>query len=158
MSIIRWVGLGLLAAILLFGLIQLVPYGHSHANPPVSQEPNWDAPQTRELAVRGCYDCHSNEAIWPWYSNVAPVSWLIQHDVADGRRRLNFSDWGRREQESDEIERVIRRGDMPPWYYVSMHPTAKLTPTEQETLIRGLTAIAGGKSGSEGSETADDDD
>src|SRR5690348_18457917 len=82
-----------LAAIVLFGLIQLIPYGHNHTNPPVAQEPTWDSPQTRDLAVRACFDCHSNETVWPWYSNIAPLSWLIQHDVDEGRQNLNFSDW-----------------------------------------------------------------
>ena len=60
-----------------FLLIQLVPFGRDHTNPPVVQEPNWDSPATRELAQRACFDCHSNETVWPWYSNIAPVSWLV---------------------------------------------------------------------------------
>ncbi len=76
-----------------FGLLQLVPYGRNHTNPPVAAEPAWASAQTRALAVRACFDCHSNETTWPWYSNVAPVSWLIQRDVDEGRRRLNFSEW-----------------------------------------------------------------
>ena len=86
------IGVAVLAAAFL--LIQLVPYGHAHDNPPVAAEPNWDSPQTRELAQRACFDCHSNETTWPWYSNVAPVSWLVQHDVDEGREYLNFSRWG----------------------------------------------------------------
>ena len=92
MPIIRWIGLAVLALVLLFGLIQLLPYGHNHNNPPVQQEPAWDSPQTQALAKRACYDCHSNESVWPSYSNVAPISWLVQHDVDDGRRRLNLSE------------------------------------------------------------------
>ena len=60
-----------------FLLIQLVPFGRDHTNPPVVQEPKWDSPATRELAKRACFDCHSNETVWPWYSNIAPVSWLV---------------------------------------------------------------------------------
>src|ERR1700674_2739250 len=86
---------GLVAiAVVLFGLIQLVPIGVSVTNPPVVSEPNWDSPQTRALAQRACFDCHSNETIWPWYSRVAPVSWLLASDVIQGRSRLNFSTWG----------------------------------------------------------------
>ena len=63
-------------ALILFGAIQLVPYGHNRSNPPVTGEPAWDSPQTRAYAKQACFDCHSNETIWPWYSYVAPASWL----------------------------------------------------------------------------------
>jgi hypothetical protein len=123
-------------------LLQLVPYGHSHTNPPVISEPKWDSPQTRALAVRACFDCHSNETKWPWYTNIAPVSWLIQRDVDDGRRRLNFSDWGaptRGEgRNPSEIVRTIQRGSMPPWFYLPPHPEAQLTQAEKDQLIQGL--------------------
>ena len=75
----RWITLfifallAILAVVALALLIQLVPYGRAHTNPPVVAEPNWDSPQTRELAVRACFDCHSNETTWPWYSNIAPI-------------------------------------------------------------------------------------
>ena len=99
-KIFLWLVVGLVA---LFVLIQLVPYGRNHANPPVVKEPEWVSPQTRQLAKRACFDCHSNESVWPWYSNIAPVSWLVQNDVDEGRRRLNFSEWGRPIREIDEI-------------------------------------------------------
>ena len=69
-------GFGLLAVVGLFVLIQLAPFGRNHTNPPVVQEPSWDSAETRALAKRACFDCHSNETVWPWYSNIAPVSWL----------------------------------------------------------------------------------
>jgi len=144
--IIRWIGLALLALVLLFGLIQLVPYSHNHTNPPVQKEPPWDSLQTQELASRACYDCHSNESTWPWYSNVAPVSWLIQHDVEEGRHALNLSEWGLHEVEADEVPESVHRGDMPPWYYVVLHPQARLSQTEQEALIQGMLATGGGQS------------
>src|SRR3954469_5582449 len=71
--------LGILAV--LFGLIQLIPYGRTHSNPSVNVEPPWDSPRTRELAVRACFDCHSNHTKWPWYADVAPFSWVVQKDV-----------------------------------------------------------------------------
>ncbi len=127
-----------LAGLVLFGLIQLIPYGHDHTNPPVVQEPAWDSPQTRALAVRACFDCHSNLTAWPWYTSVAPVSWLTERDVLEGRRRLNFSDWiGRGE---GEMSRVISRGSMPPFYYVWLHPSAALSAQEKTALINGLNA------------------
>ena len=65
----------LAVAILLFIGIQVVPYGHARTNPPVMAEPAWDSAATRELARQACFDCHSNETEWPWYSNIAPFSW-----------------------------------------------------------------------------------
>jgi hypothetical protein len=129
-------------------LIQLIPYGHNHTNPPVIQEPTWDSPQTRALAVRACFDCHSYETRWLWNLNVAPFSWLIQHDVDDGRRRLNFSDWhgqvfgegGRRREGGGEIAEVIQRGSMPPAIYTLMHRDAILSTDEKRALINGLTS------------------
>jgi cytochrome c551/c552 len=125
-----------------FLLIQLVPYGHNHTNPPVIKEPNWDSPQTRVLAQNACFDCHSNETVWPWYTNVAPFSWLIQHDVEEGRRYLNFSAWGQGGErfEPDEVIEVIREGEMPPAQYLLMHPQARLTDSQKEQLIQGLMA------------------
>ena len=128
-----------LAGIILFGLIQLVPYGRNHNNPPVAQEPKWDSPQTRELAARACFDCHSNETVWPWYTNIAPFSWLIQNDVDEGRQKLNFSNYtGVRELE--EVPGVILEGKMPPLQYLIVHPNAKLSNQEKQSLADGLTA------------------
>ena len=130
------------AALLLVGLValaQAVPYGRSHRNPPVLQEPRWDSPQTRALAVRACFDCHSNETKWRWYSKIAPVSWLIQSDVDSGRGTLNFSEWNR-PQEAGDASEAVRGGGMPPWYYVIMHANAKLSASEKDALARGLQA------------------
>ncbi|MBI3978551.1 MAG: heme-binding domain-containing protein [Chloroflexi bacterium] len=135
------IGLGLLVVVLLG--IQLVPYGRSHANPPVRAEPAWNSPQTRRLAVRACYDCHSNETTWPWYSNIAPVSWLVQQDVDEGRRDLNFSEWDGPQEEAGEAADAVRKGTMPPSYYSLIHPQARLTPAETQALIRALEATLG---------------
>ncbi len=121
---------------LCLGVAQLVPYGRDHTNPPVVAEPQWDSPQTRALAKRACFDCHSNETVWPWYSNVAPVSWLVQHDVEEGRSKVNFSEWDG--EEADDILEVVQRGEMPPAQYLPMHPEAKLSATEKETFLSGL--------------------
>jgi hypothetical protein len=131
-----------LAAVLL--LIQLIPYGRQHTNPPVLQEPNWDSPQTRELAQRACFDCHSNETVWPWYSNVAPVSWLVQRDVDEGRQHLNFSDWGH-VRELDDLPRVVKNGGMPPGQFLITHPEARLTQSEKDALASGLQATVNGQ-------------
>ena len=144
-KIIRNVLIGVVAV---FVLIQLVPYGRNHDNPPVVSEPNWDSPQTRELAARACFDCHSNESKWPWYSNVAPVSWFVYHHVEDGREHLNFSDWENssghghgdegEEDLGEEISEVIKEGEMPLPSYLPLHPEAQLSDAETEQLLNGL--------------------
>ena len=90
--------IGLISLVGLTVAIQAVPYGRAHDNPPVRSEPQWDSPVTRDLVVRACFDCHSNETIWPWYANIAPISWLTTRDVDEGRDELNFSEWGSGEQ------------------------------------------------------------
>jgi hypothetical protein len=139
----RLLGLGILALVVFFGLIQLVPYGRDHTNPPVLREPAWDSPQTRALVARACFDCHSNETVWPWYSHIAPASWLLQRDVEKGRDQVNFSEWDRGEQEVDDAVEVIQEGEMPPWFYLPLHPEARLSGQEKAALIQGLSATLG---------------
>ena len=124
-------------ALLVFVLIQLIPYGHRHTNPAVTGEPPWDSPRTRELIRRACFDCHSNETVWPWYSNVAPVSWLVQNDVDGGRWNVNFTEWDRPQRHPNYVVDQVKRGEMPLWYYLPMHPAAKLTASEKDALIDG---------------------
>ncbi len=135
---------GIVVGIVVLGfLIQLVPYGQNHGDPPAQAEPRWDSAQTRALAVRACFDCHSNQTVWPWYSNVAPLSWLVQSDVDRGRRRLNFSEWTLSQRGAGESARTVERGEMPPSYYVLLHPSANLSSQERSQLIQGLTASLG---------------
>ena len=125
--------------LVLFVLIQLIPFGRNHTNPPVLSEPNWDNPATREIAQRACFDCHSNESIWPWYSNVAPVSWLVYFDVVEGRQRMNFSEWNNGGSQSiGEITEILQEGEMPPVQYLLMHPEAKLSTSDRQALVDGL--------------------
>jgi hypothetical protein len=142
-------GIGLLLVAI---LIQLIPYGHDHSNPPVMQEPKWDSPQTRSLVKRACFDCHSNETVWPWYSNIAPVSWLVYRDVSEGREHINFSEWdmrpfmpegegGEQHQHGPEVVReVLESGEMPPAQYLLLHPEARLSDEEILLLIEKLPA------------------
>ncbi len=133
--------LGIFVLILLAGfvVIQLVPYGHNHINPPVVTQIQWDSPQTEQLARTACFDCHSNQTQWYWFTRIAPASWLATHDVQEGRQRLNFSDLtSGREIELDEIDRTISRGSMPPLQYTLIHPNARLNATEKQQLITGL--------------------
>jgi mono/diheme cytochrome c family protein len=121
-------------------LIQLIPYGHNHLNPPVVAEPKWDSPQTRQLAKQACFDCHSNETVWGWYTGIAPFSWLIQHDVEEGRQRMNFSEWPPRRLEVGEVSETILRGSMPPLQYTIIHPSTNLNTADREALAQGLQA------------------
>jgi Haem-binding domain len=129
--------------VVLFVLIQAVPYGRDHTNPPVTKEPAWNSPQTRAFAVAACFDCHSNETKWPWYTNVAPVSWLTENDVKGGRETLNFSEWDRTQQaDASEIVEAVQGGSMPPFYYALMpnHPDGRLSSSEKAAFVRGLEA------------------
>lgn len=119
--------------------IQFIPYGKDHTNPPVISEPKWDSPRTKELFNNACADCHSHQTKYPWYSNVAPVSWLLAHDVEEGREHFNVSVWGtQKKNEGDEAAKEVREEEMPPWFYLPAHPEAKLTDTEKQELINGL--------------------
>lgn len=136
--LLLWLVLGGVAFVV---LAQVVPYGRSHSNPPVTKEPAWDSPQTRALAARACFDCHSNLTTWKWYSNVAPVSWLVQSDVDGGRGTLNFTEWNRPQDTSPaDIAQAIRGGAMPPWFYTLMHRTAALSSAEKNALVAGLSS------------------
>jgi mono/diheme cytochrome c family protein len=144
------------AALLL--LLQLVPYGRAHDNPPVRQEPAWDTAQTRALAVRACYDCHSNETVWPAYSHIAPVSWLVAHDVDEGRAVLNFSEMQRPQEEAGEAAETVEEGEMPPRIYLPTHKDARLSPAEEAALIAGLRATLGSGGGDDRVDRLDHDD
>lgn len=151
-----------LGAVLALLAIQFIPYGHDRVNPPVVAEPAWDSPRTRELAHRACFDCHSNESRWPWYSNVAPISWLIQKDVVDGRRHLNFSEWDRPQRHAREASEELMDGEMPPALYLPLHAEARLSDAEKAELRTGLDAVAvsaiRGGSDDRGGRSGKDDD
>ncbi len=128
--------LGVLAVVLV--AIQLVPV--ERTNPPVEEEV--DAPEeVVQVLRRACYDCHSNETVWPWYSRVAPASWLAVRDVTKGREELNFSTWNRlstreRVEAMQESWEEVEEGEMPPWFYLPPHPEARLSPEDRELLRR----------------------
>ena len=136
-TILKWIAFGLVAALV---VIQLVPYGRDHANPPGGRQIAWDSPRTHELMTDACMDCHSNLTKWPWYSNVAPVSWLVQSHVDDGRDELNLST---SDPDVEKMVEVIRDGSMPPSTYKLIHPGARLSEQEKQELIRGLEATFG---------------
>ncbi len=114
-------------------------------NPPVVpghdlMATNAPSPQIAALLQSACYDCHSDETRWPWYSHIAPVSWLVADDVTRGRERLNFSDWPRAlpERAAKRLERISEEVDdkeMPPAKYTLLHPEARLTAGQRQQLI-----------------------
>ena len=125
-------------------VIQFIPYGKEHSNPPVLAEVKWDSPKTEKLFYRACGDCHSNKTKWPWYSNIAPVSWLVQHDVEEGREHFNVSMWGKQKRnKGDEAKEEFEEGEMPPWFYTIAHPEAQLLGTQRDELLKGLLATFG---------------
>jgi hypothetical protein len=124
--------------------LQAFTLTRSYTNPPVVAEPNWDSPRTRELFMRTCGDCHSNETSWPWYSRVFPTSLLVAHDVNEGRATFNVSEWGIRDNNSSESAEIFLEGEMPPAQFLLMHPEARLTPAEKQELIQGLMSTFGG--------------
>ncbi len=138
----KWLAIGIPALLL---LIQLVPYGHDHTNPPVTAEPQWDSPRTQQLAMQSCFDCHSNQTRWPWYTNVAPASWLTQNHVDEGRRALNFSTWNAAQppRRAREAAETVQRGEMPPRDYLLLHPDARLSGADKQALVDGLTKAFG---------------
>jgi Haem-binding domain len=111
----------------------------TRTNPPV--ESDVPAPADVKVALRGaCYDCHSNETTWPWYSHVAPVSWLLAYDVSEGREELNFSTWQRydaakQQKKLKETIETLHEGEMPPWYYSILHPAARLADKDRQAIV-----------------------
>lgn len=148
------IGLGALAV----GLVgaQAVPIDRT--NPPVASDIA-APPAVAPLLRRACYDCHSHETIWPWYSGVAPISWLLGRDVHAGRAELNLSTWDaydarKRGKKLKETAEEVTEGEMPPWYYTLMHPEARLNAEERARLrawaaeeSARLAAAAGGALG-----------
>ena len=135
----RWWLTALVAAVVVFLLMQLVPMRVS--NPAVTGEPKWDSPQTRALAVKACFDCHSNESQPLWFEKIAPLSWWITNHVDEGRSALNFSEWttGGKGETGDMVE-AVRNGSMPPsnYYWFGLHQNGKLTAAERQQLADGL--------------------
>lgn len=105
-------------------------------------EPTWPDAATRALVVRACFDCHSNEVKYPWYSNIAPTSWLVQNHFDDACSAVNFSAI-KAGGHYDRVARVVQDGSMPPSYFTcfGLHSTAKLTKAEVAQLVAGLKKV-----------------
>lgn len=132
---------------LLIGIQAIRP---ARTNPPVNHSHTLQAfvsmpPNVENILQRGCYDCHSDETRWPWYSNVAPVSWFVIDHVDSGRRHANFSDWLRRNTKDpaqytrerfEAICKQVQTHDMPLWSYLLIHRDAWLSPADIDTICR----------------------
>lgn len=125
----------LITLIIISALVLMQFYPVYRNNPPVTKKITFDA-KTEQLLRKSCYDCHSNETEWPWYSNIAPMSWFVAYDVNKGRTKLNFSTGNIKEL--DEVIEEIRKDKMPLIQYTFLHPSAKLTQKEKQDLIYGL--------------------
>ena len=133
----RWIAVSGLSVLAVLIVIQFSPVDTS--NPPVTADiPS--SPEGKAVLRRACYDCHSNETRWPWYSRVAPASWLTARDVREGRAELNFSTWNeystqQRVKKIKESWEKVAEGEMPPWFYLPAHRDARLS-AEDRVLLR----------------------
>ncbi len=135
-----WLFRGAIASLALFGLIQLIPFGHA-GNPPVTRAARWQSVEARSLAESACYDCHSNLTKRWWATRVAPASWLAQNDVNGGRAHLNFSAWDTGQADLEEVVRAVQSGSMPPLQYKLLHSSARLEQSERRRLVEGLEGL-----------------
>ncbi len=136
----------LIALAALAVVIQLVPQSvFPTTNPPVNPTNTVESrthaltPAVTAILERSCYDCHSNRTVWPWYSKVAPVAWLVSNDVTEARREVNFSDWAqynpkRAAHKLKEICEQVDQGDMPLWYYKPMHSRSQLSAADKSAV------------------------
>ena len=133
----RWLMWGAVASLVLFGLIQLIPFGHGK-NPPVTKAAVWPSAQAETLAANSCNDCHSNLTKRWWATEIAPASWLAQSDVNGGRNALNFSEWDKPQADLDNVIEAVQSGSMPPLQYKLFHGNARLSDAERTQLVDGL--------------------
>lgn len=140
--------------VVLFLLIQLMPYGRSsHTNPPATTPFQWTDPEAEAIARESCYDCHSNETDWWWATSIAPFSWLTQRDVDMARSRFNFSEW--EGGPSLALVQEMIDGQMPPQRYTLIHRGARLTGEEKQILLQGYEASLNVNSGTTSEEPAE---
>lgn len=142
---LKWIFVALVVG---FGLLQLT--NPARTNPPVVDDllaTNPPPPHVAVLLHAACYDCHSSETTWPWYSRIAPMSWLIAQDVNEGRKNLNLSDWPvdnpmRAAKRLDNMSEEIDSHNMPPKKYTAIHADARLTDADRKELTDWLDAEA----------------
>ncbi|MFA6232648.1 MAG: heme-binding domain-containing protein [Bacteroidota bacterium] len=128
----------LLLLLAVFVIIQF--FQPDRSNPPVRAELK-APPAVMAVLRQSCYDCHSNESAWPWYSYIAPMAWFVSGHVREGREKLNFSDWERldaqkRYHAKQEILEVLEEGEMPLRSYLILHGNAELTAEDRSVIHR----------------------
>jgi hypothetical protein len=140
-----------LLALVLVGVValQVFPIGTIEAsmsfpgNPAVTSAIAWDSPETEAVMRRACYDCHSHETAWYWYTRVAPFSWFVNRDVAEGRLSLNFSEMDLSRMDAQSLLDLVASrldSDMPPGRYLLLHPEAALDEAGRSALLAGIAA------------------
>ncbi|MDE3058701.1 MAG: heme-binding domain-containing protein [Bacteroidota bacterium] len=137
---LKWIVIAVIA-----GVFVIQFFRPDRTNPQVNPAESIEADSTVPASVKtilrtSCYDCHSNETVWPWYSSIAPMSWLVADDVHTGRHMMNFSLWGtyplsRKVAKVSGIYDQISKGSMPLGKYLLLHPDARLTPAQRDTLL-----------------------
>jgi mono/diheme cytochrome c family protein len=133
--LVVWTTAGLL---LFLGLAQLVPFGRSTSNPPVTQAAKFPDATTQQLFADACGDCHSNLTKRWWLTRIAPGSWLAENDVRGGRRILDVSEWNRGQADAEEVVRAVESGSMPPIQYKLFHGNSRLSDAQRAQLAEGL--------------------
>jgi hypothetical protein len=139
-----WLKTGIVATVFLLLAIQFVPVNRSSAATDSSQSVYVAQPMPAEVKAifeRSCKDCHSNQTVWPWYSYVAPVSWVVGRDVHRARKKMNFSEWGsysaqRKEGRLEEICEQVTNAEMPDLKYAIFHRNARITPQERDAVCQ----------------------
>jgi hypothetical protein len=141
-----------LAAAVLLVAIQAIPV--ERTNPPVESEPQ-APPAVRAILERAGFDCHSHRTVWPLQAYLAPLSWLVAHDVKEGREELNFSTWGSYGagvlvRKGQAIQKEVAEGEMPPGLYVLAHPGARLGAADKKALADWAASFSVPVAGGEG--------
>jgi heme-binding protein len=150
----KWIKRSLLILIAAIVVMQVVRPAKTNPASDPSRHIQAVLPVHAEIAAtfaRSCNDCHSNNTVWPWYSNVAPVSWLLASDVNEGRRELNFSTWGDYDPQKQrkllgEICEQVKKGEMPEITYTFMHPKAQLNDADRNMICSWTAGLAPGTS------------
>jgi hypothetical protein len=140
----RWIVRIVIVGALAFGGLQLLPFGRI-PRAPVTADAPWPSVEARRLAVAACYDCHSNEPRVEWFDRIAPGSWIVAEHVRDGREEVNFSEWDRVQLKDDDLSDVVEDSEMPLREYTWLHPEARLTNQEKQTLVDALRTLEGGQ-------------
>ena len=141
MSRTKWI---LLILLIVFVVIQFVR--PDMTNPPTNPAHTIDSvvtvtPQVEAILQRSCDDCHDNDTRWPWYAQVSPVSWLLRSDVTNAKKNFSLPEFATysKKKQARKLQQVydqVTKGDMPLWYYLPLHPAAKLSDADRQTLCQ----------------------